>query len=132
MDLGIRTETFSPSEDQTWLGSAHGTNECDSLTLDDDVFLALAAFEDGIVPSGVVLGRVTASGLYVPYTDAATHGVGSDTARYHLFTTKAIRAGGQTSGAGFWHGEVLVANLPADNGLTAAGRADLPHIRYVD
>lgn len=34
----------------------------------------------GVVPAGTVLGRVTATKKYVPYTDAGTHGAGSDTA----------------------------------------------------
>jgi hypothetical protein len=132
MRLDIQTETFSASEDQSWLGSAHGTNECDSITLDGDAFLA--TWPDGIIPSGVVLGRVTATGLYQPYDDGVATGI--EVARGHLFTT--IDLGGTTAGtvgntpaALFWHGEVVEANLPADHGLDAAAKADLGQIRYV-
>lgn len=34
----------------------------------------------GELAAGTILGRVTATGKYVAYTDAATNGVGSDTA----------------------------------------------------
>lgn len=132
MDLGFKTETFSPVEDHTWLGSAHGTDNCDSITLDGDAFLA--TFANGIVPSGVVLGRVTATGLYRPYADGAVDG--TEVARGHLFTT--VDLGGTTAAtvgnvaaALLWHGEVVEANLPTGHGLDAAAKADLPQIRYV-
>lgn len=132
MNLGIRTEVFSPVENHEWLASAHGTDVCDPITLDGDAFLA--TFPDGVVPSGVVLGRVTATGLYVPYANGAADG--SEVARYHLFTT--IDLGGTTAGtvgnvgaAGLWHGQVIEAKLPVGHGLDAGARADLPLIRYV-
>jgi hypothetical protein len=134
MRLPITTEVFSASEDQSWLGSAHGTNECDPVTLNADLFLA--AFPTGVVPSGVVVGKITATGLYAPYTDAATHGAGTDTAAGHLFTT--VDLGGTTAaavdrvaGALYWHGEVVESKLPTNHGLTAAAKADLTQIRYV-
>jgi hypothetical protein len=51
-------------DDQSWLGSAHGTNECDTITLDGPA--CLDAFPDGVIPSGVVLGKITATGKYGP------------------------------------------------------------------
>jgi len=134
MKLDIKTETFTPGEDQSWLGSAHGTNECDPITLNADLFLAL--FPTGVVPSGTVVGKITATGLYAPYTDAGTHGAGTETASGHLFTT--IDLGGTTAGtvdraagALYWHGEVVEAKLPVGHGLTAAAKVDLAQIRYV-
>lgn len=64
-NLPLVTETFSPGEDHSWLGKAIGTTECDTVTLDADSFLT--TFPTGIVPSGVVLGKVTATGLYRQY-----------------------------------------------------------------
>lgn len=121
MDLGIKTEVFSASEDQRWLGSAHGTNECESITLDADAFLA--DFTEGFVPSGVSVGLVAATGLYVPAADADVA-----SKRYVLFTTKAIEAGANVSAAGFWHGQIIEANLPVGHGFLAA---DFPHIDTV-
>lgn len=62
-------------DDQSWLGSAHGTNECDTITLDGPA--CIDAFPDGVIPSGTVLGKITASGKYGPYaaTGVATNEV---------------------------------------------------------
>lgn len=132
-DLSVETTTYT-GEDQSWLGSAHGTNNAWTGTLDASTFLA--TFTDGVVPSGVVLGRLTASpGKLVPYTDAATNGAGSDTAVGHLFTTTDLKgttaaAAKDTVVAVIDHGRVIEANLPTGHGLTAAAKADLTHIRY--
>lgn len=69
MKLGILTETFSPGEDHSWLASAHGTDDADSVTLDGDTFLT--TWTDGVVPSGVLLAKRTSDGLYVPYVGTA-------------------------------------------------------------
>lgn len=132
LNLPIKTEAFSPPEDQRWLGSAHGTNEADPITLDGDSFLT--TFPTGVVPSGVVLGKVTATGLYRQYIDGNSDG--TEVARGHLFTT--VDLGGTTAAvvgnvgaALYWHGEVVEASLPTGHGLNAAAKADLPQIRYV-
>jgi hypothetical protein len=132
MKLAQTTETFSRSEDQKWLGSAHGTVEADSITLDVSAFSAVT-FPNGFIPSGVVLGKITASGKYGPYDNGASDG--TETAVGHLFTTiEAEGIGSSTvdvSGALYWHGEVVEANLPTGHGLDANGKTDLKHIRYV-
>jgi hypothetical protein len=133
VNLVLTTQTFAPAEDQRWLGSAHGTIECDTITLDTDDLLT--DFPTGIVPSGVVLGKVTATGLHRKYDDAAVDGTA--VAVGHLFQT--VDLGGTTAGtttdkipaALFWHGEVVEAKLPAGHGLDAAAKVDLARIRYV-
>lgn len=142
MLLGIKTETFTPAENQSWLGSAHGTQEMDSVTLDGDRFLA--AFPTGIVPSGVVLARDLTSGLGVPYnpaydSDTVAAGVqpnGADVAIGHLFTTTDLGGTtaatvGNTPASLYWHGEVVESKLPAGHGLDAAAKTKLAQIRYV-
>lgn len=135
MDLTLRTEAFQ-SENQSWLGSAHGTEEADSITLDGATLGAV--FASGVVPSGVVLGKITATGLYGPYASGA--GDGRQTPVGHLLTTVelfiALRgdAAGvfhNVGGALFWHGEVIIANLPANSGYTGAVLTALPLVRYV-
>lgn len=133
MKLGLVTESFSPPENQSWLGSAHGTQEADSITLDGDAFLA--TFTDGVIPSGVALGKVTASGKYVPYDNGA--GDGSEVCVGALFTT--VDLGGTTAGtvgdtgaALLWHGEIVEANLPTDHGWDANAKTDVAgHIHFV-
>lgn len=128
MRLAQRTETFAAAEDQSWLGSAHGTTECDTITLDGSAFLATWA--DGIVPSGVVLGKITATGLYAPYDNGAADG--TEVAAGILFQTVDLGDDGIDSPAAlYWHGEVIEAKLPTDHGLDAGARTDLKHIRFV-
>lgn len=130
--LSIATATFKPGENQSWLGSAHGTMSGDSITLDGDSFLA--TFTDGVVPSGVVVAKVTATGKYRQYNDANSDG--TQVAAGHLLTTVDLH--GTTSAvvedvtaALYWHGEVISANLPTNHGLDAAAKVDLPQVRYV-
>lgn len=132
---GQRTKEYGATEDWSWLGKAHGTDDCDTVTLAGDLFLD--AFPDGVVPSGVVIARLDAGlkeGMYGPYADDGADGL--DTARYHLFNTVDLKGTTaetvrDTVAPGFWHGQVIEAKLPANHGLTAAAKADLAHIEYV-
>lgn len=116
MSLVPKTTTYSPSENQEWLGSAHGTQSMDSINL--DAALCVAKFATGIVPSGIPLKR-QGSGLYAPAID---NGAGvDDVPDYHLFTTVDLTAGGavtpaaaaNTPASGLWTGEIIVAKIPA-------------------
>ncbi|MGC5033071.1 hypothetical protein [Micromonospora sp. DT229] len=66
MNLNPVTETFH-NEDQRWLGSAHGTESAQSITLDTSAFTSGVHYPNGYFPSGLPLGRITASGKYGPY-----------------------------------------------------------------
>ncbi|MGW1998145.1 hypothetical protein [Embleya sp. NPDC001921] len=66
MDLSLRTETWG-QDDQSWLGSQHGTEAARSITLDVSKFTANTHYPSGYFPSGIPLGKVTATGLYGPY-----------------------------------------------------------------
>lgn len=93
--LNIRNETFVAAENHEWLGSAHGTQECESITLDGAVFKA--AFADGVVPSGVVVAKNVAGTKYVPFagvSEVQTINLGSATAG-----TITIGFEGETTGA---------------------------------
>lgn len=124
--LSTRSEEFLPAENQTWLGTAHGTREAKSITVDGDA--AIAIFDDGFVPSGVAVFK-NAEDRYEP----VTVGNEGDTEGY-LFTSTVVRAGELTSAALYWHGRVIVANLPAATGayvgpVTAVQDA-LVHIKH--
>lgn len=54
-------------DDQSWLGSSHGTDTAESIMLDGPS--CLARFPDGVVPSGTCLGKITATGKYGPYAE---------------------------------------------------------------
>lgn len=137
MNLGIKTKTFSVSENQEWLASRHGTQEADPITLDRA--LCVAAFASGVVPSGIPLTKVVATGRYAPSLD---NGAGADdVAEGHLFTTIDFTSGGDQTladapnspAALLWHGEIVLSKVPAYTGRTdlnlAANRPAL--IRYV-
>lgn len=126
MDLTPTTTSYG-ADSKEWLGSAHGTTTAEAITLDPA--LMLAVFEDGDIPSGVVLGKVTATGRYGPYDDAAVDG--RAVARGHLFDGVKVAAGHNIGAALLWHGQVIEAKLPADHGLDANGKGDLKHIHYV-
>lgn len=131
MSLSPKTTSYTPSEDQTWLASAHGTQEMDSITLDGA--LCQARFASGVIPSGIPLAKITSTGRYAPQVDAAADG--QATVVGHLFTTIDLTAGGtqpattNSPASLFWHGEVITAKVPAYTGRIAQPNA--PHIRYV-
>lgn len=131
MDLNLRTETYTPAEDHRWLGSSHGVDTGETITLDATTLLAV--FPTGTIPSGVVLGKITASGRYGPYASGASDG--REVARGHLLTTSKVKATDGTNvntpAALFWHGRVREAFLPANHGLTSAAKTALSQIRYV-
>lgn len=124
MDISLQpTETWI-AENRSWLGSAHGTDVTQTVTLDTSTFTEGTHYPDGFVPSGVVLGRITATGLYGPYDNAA--GDGREVAAGFLYTSTRMRSGGPDVGAPIhWHGAVIAANLPTDSGLDAGARTDL-------
>lgn len=66
MDLSMRTEAFS-FDDQSWLGSAHGTDAARTITLDTSAFTEGTHYPNGYFPSGLPLGKITSSGKYGPY-----------------------------------------------------------------
>lgn len=70
MILSQTTETFGV-EDQSWLGSAHGTSSARSITLDTSAFTEGTHYPDGYFKSGLALGKIASSGLYGPYAGRA-------------------------------------------------------------
>lgn len=123
MDLTVRSHEFM-TEQRHWLGSAHGTDATRTITLDVSTFTEGTHYPDGVIRSGTVLGRITATGLYGPYDDGASDG--REVAAGFLFNTVAVTDGDVDQGAPLLeHGMVVQANLPANNGLDAAGIADM-------
>lgn len=122
MDLSIRSETFA-ADDQTWLGSAHGTSSARSITLDTSAFTAGTHYPDGFFKSGLPLGKITATGKYAPYVDAAVDGTGV-LAGFLLTPVKAPAATTtDVVGALLIHGVIVEAKLPV--AIDANGKTDL-------
>lgn len=122
MNLTPTIETYG-QDDQSWLGSEHGTSSARSITLDTSTFTAGTHYPTGHFPSGLPLGKITASGKYGPYSDAAVDG------RTTLvgFLLCAVKAPSVTTvhpqGALYDHGKVVEAKLPI--AVDAAGKADV-------
>lgn len=127
MDISLQPTRTYTAENRSWLGSAHGTDVPQTVTLKNSLFIAATHYPDGYVPSGCVLGIVTASGLYGPYDDTAVDG--RAVARGFLYSSTKLIAGGADVGAPIhWHGAVKKLKLPFQTGtgsLDAAGIVDL-------
>jgi hypothetical protein len=122
VDLTLRKTTYL-TDKQDWLGSEHGTSATRSITLDTSAFTAGTHYPNGYFPSGLPLGKITATGLYGPYNDANSDG--TQTLAGFLFTD--VVPGSPTTvdvqGALFEHGKVIEAKLPV--AIDAAGRVDV-------
>lgn len=139
-DISVVTTPFQV-EKRAWLLSSHGTEPGTTLsgTLDVSALTAATHYPNGYVPSGVVLGIITASGLYGPYDDTAVDG--RQTAAGILFSSVKIPNTADTTkdvGIGVLvHGFVKISKLPIANGATgrgyidAAGQTDLKLIHFV-
>ena len=73
MHLGLTTESFGV-DDQSWLGSEHGTQATEPVTLDTSTFTPSTHYPEGFFKSGFPLGKITASGKYGPYSAGASDG----------------------------------------------------------
>lgn len=134
MDISPVTSSYV-LERNDWLDSQHGTDATETVTLDLAAFDA-SQYADGRIPSGTVLGVITASSLYGPYVAGASDG--TETAAGILYGDVHVAAGkttGNLGGALLWHGAIRRNKLPFQSGQTGggfldtAGEADLTHIR---
>jgi hypothetical protein len=59
-----------------WLGSSHGAGDGRTRTIDVSKLVSGTHYDavTKVVPSGIALGKITATGLYAPWTSGATDG----------------------------------------------------------
>lgn len=125
MDLSIKTDSLVAA-DQSWLGSSAGVRTGRPVTFDMTTFTSGTHYPDGFLKSGLALGKITASGKYGPYDDAAADGrqtcVGFllDAPKAPASTATPIQ-GSLLDGTG--NPRVILAKLPV--ALDANGQADL-------
>ena len=106
------------------------------MTLDISKFVAGTHYPNGYIPSGTVIGLVTATGLYGPYDPDGNDG--RETASGILFGSLPVRTGStKVGGAQVVHGFVAETKLPfasaavgTEGRLDAAAKADLPLIHF--
>ncbi len=122
-DIAVVSTGYT-GEKRSWLASPHGCGpgENPNVTLDISKFTVVG----GVIPSGTVLGKVTASGKYGPYDDALVNG--QEVATGILFGSVPV-ASGQTQAAAsiMVHGFVYEAKL---TGINAAGKTDLKLVHF--
>jgi hypothetical protein len=127
VDISPVTTSYTP-ENNSWVASSHGTDSTETITVDGSVgFVAGTHFPAGVLPSGTAVGKVTATGLYGLYDDAAVDG--RTVFAGFTYGDVTIGAAKKVGAALFTHGKVREANLPF--AIAAAAKADAPLIRFV-
>lgn len=124
-DLKFEQDATFSGTSKAWLKSRKGVDQCRGITLDLSLFTLATQYPNGFIPSGMTLGKVTATGLYGPYNDALA--TGQEVFRGHLLEDVKVRSTnttGKAVGALFWTGIVEEARLPANHGLNAAAKVD--------
>lgn len=137
MDITKRTTSYQV-ENREWVGSQHGIEATETITLDLSLFAA-DRYPNGYLPSGLALAKMTTQqngiDVYGPYDPASDIPAGSATNRGHLFNSIHVPAATGLVGAPlFTHGKVRVAKLPFATGkgsIDAAAQAEMPQIRYI-
>ncbi|WP_329032254.1 head decoration protein [Streptomyces sp. NBC_01725] len=129
MELSLKTEAFG-SDDQSWLGSEHGTQATETIVLDTSTFTPATHYPDGYFKSGIALGMITTGGKYGPYSAGASDG--RETLVGFLYAAVPAPAVNTLDPAAalFTHGKVRASRLPV--AVDAAGQADVAgSIRFV-
>lgn len=124
MDITMQPAEVWTAEDRSWLASRDGTEVTQTITLKTSLFTANTHYPNGYIKSGTVLGKVTATGLYGPYDNAASDG--REVAAGFLFNSTKMRSGGPDLGAPLhWRGAIRESRLPTNHGLDSAAKTDL-------
>lgn len=126
-DISVTSVAYQV-ENRSWLLSPHGTDpgSTPGITLDVSAFTAATHYPNGYLLSGIVLGKLTSGGKYVPYVDAAVDGSG--VAAGFLFSSVKIPnladLTKDVGGALLVHGFVDPVKLPIANAATGGGFID--------
>ena len=134
----VRTENELIGEDRTWLATRKGWDTLRTVTLDVSEFTEAANLTGRVIRTGIVMAKITSTGLYGPY-DPDAAGTGQETAAGFLFTSVEldnddVALASNVGTAMLWEGIVVEANLPAvgaaEGMVDAPARVDLPTIRF--
>ncbi len=133
-DIAVETTDYLPA-DRPWLlfeGIGHqAPTSTDSGRINFALFTLATHYPNGFIPSGVTLGKVTATGLLGPYDNTATDG--RQTNAGHLYNaTRVPTDTARRVAVAFVDCFAVVSRsrLPSGHGLDAAGEAELPLIKY--
>lgn len=126
-NISLETVGSYQSEKRSWILSQWGLGpgENPGITLDVSAFTAGTHYPNGYLLSGIPLGKITATGLYGPYDDAAVDGR-AVCAGFLMSATKVPSLTDTTKdvgGALVVCGFIKLSKLPVT--LDANGQADL-------
>jgi hypothetical protein len=133
VDLKVRSTTYGGMS-YRHMKTSRGVDHATTVTLDLSAFDFETDLTDEKIPSGTVLGKITASGKYGAYDDAAGDGrataVGlllDDCSIGNILAagTAAADVTGDAVVAVMWEGDIIEAELSDGNGLDANAKTDL-------
>lgn len=119
------TSTAYAQGNLTWLRTSKGLKTALTVTLDLAVGFVLGThYPAGYLPSGLVLGKITASGKYAIYSNAAADG--REVAAGFLLNSESTLAGTTVPivTALITEGDVIEGRLPSGHGLDAPAKVD--------
>ena len=123
-DIGVFTQPFQ-AENLSWDLSSPGVPYVESVTLDVSKFTAAQHYPNGYIPSGTVLGIVTATGKAAPYLAANSDGtqtpVGILRASVQVLQPTGVAKANVGAPCLKAFGVVSAAKLPFTSGNAAAG-----------
>ncbi len=111
MDLTVRSKAWQ-TDNQTWKAAAHGTDLARSISVDAALFTPATHAPNGYLPSGLPVARVTATGLYGPYTPGGSGGLQTFAGLLEVNTILPSPNTGAVGTALFEHGRAVKANVP--------------------
>lgn len=127
-DISVVTTAYQ-AEKRSWLLSPHGAEDEStnpSITLDISKFTAGTHYPNGYIPSGTIVSKVTATGLWGPYDSTAVDGrqtVGDDKIGILFGAITVVRWNGvaatKVGGAIVVHGFINIPKLPFSSGAGA-------------
>lgn len=94
-----------------------------NVTLDIAKFTKNTHYPKGFIPSGVPLGKVTATGKYGPYDNTANDG--REVCQGFLFAFTNVRDGQEVSACAIWVGPGIIDESELPIALDSTGKTDL-------
>ena len=130
--LGV-TNTTIQAENRSWLRGPHGTDPGanPNATVLFELFTEADHYPNGYIPSGIVVGKVTATGVYGPYDPSASDG--RETAAGFLFGSLTVHPGIDRAASGLVrHGFVNPDRLPIQSGTGALDESAREALTLID
>lgn len=121
-NIAVRTSGTGYGDSRVWVYADQSEQRGRaSITLDITKFTAGTHYPNGYLPSGLVLGKVTATGLYGPYDNAAVDG--REVAAGFLWD--AFTPTSDKEVAPLWVGVGLIKESKLPIAIDTAGKTDL-------